>query len=424
MKNENQPACFSPATRRGFLKALGVHGLGIAAGFPSLLGRASQALACQGKPKEEMPILVVLELAGGNDGLNTVVPHGIDEYYRYRPKLAISPDEVLKLDEQFGLNPVLPGLEALFKEGQLAVVHGCGYPNPSFSHTESALHWHSALHQEEDQLGWLGRVADLRDSRPRTDALVNLGEVTSRAVKSRRHWPLLVTPSGDFEENEDSRPSEARGVEDEVLLGLSRLPPLPGNPSLDFIHDMSTQTAETAALVESAYRNYRTPIDYGEGEISRQLALIASLIDVEFPARIYFVSYPGFDTHVAQHERHSRRISFFGRAFAAFLADLQRMGRSDRVASLVFTEFGRRPHENSGNGTDHGTATPVLLAGGRVRGGFHGSFPSLRDLDEEGNVRYTTDFRSVYASLLRDWMGLEDVESVLGAPFPRLDLFG
>ena len=407
-------------SRRDFLRK-GLYGVGVTAGLPLLLSRTTQALtaeALRGTSMEANPerILVVVELSGGNDGLNTVVPFGNDEYYRVRPNIGIRESDAIKIEDGYGLHPSMVGFERLYKEGRMGVVHGCGYDNPSLSHFSSMGFWHTGVPNGGEPLGWLGRLADgAYDHDAQGNMIVNIGTRQSLAVQARHHQPLVFN---------DPRSFRREGSEAEKQAIESITPGADANPTLDFLSATATNAVESSAFVREPAAGYNSPIDYGIGGLSPQLRRVAALINADMPTRLYYVSYQGnsFDTHVHQADPHARLLTYTADAVRGFVQDLTRIGRADDVAIMMFTEFGRRVEENASLGTDHGTATPMFVIGNGVEGGLHGRHPSLTDLDD-GNLKMTTDFRRVYATMIRDWLGYKDPESILNGSFDSLPLF-
>ena len=408
-------------SRREFL-ASGLYGIGVTAGLPVFLNRMSAALAAealQGTSVEKHPerILVVIELSGGNDGLNTVVPYGDPAYYRARPKLGIPDREVIKAADGFGFHPSMVGFERLYKDGLLAVVQGCGYDHPSLSHFSSMGFWHTGVPNSGEPLGWLGRLADEGFHNAPKNLIVNIGNAQSLAVRSRLHSPLVFNDPGRFRRD---------GMDDEkqALTELSR-PRTATNPTLEFLAATAANATESSEFVRKAAAGYQTPVDYGIGNaFGGDLQKVASLIAAGMPTRLYYVSYQGnsFDTHVFQGDLHSRLLMYTADAVRAFMEDLKRLGRADDVAVVMFTEFGRRVEENGSLGTDHGTATPMFIVGKGVKGGFYGRHPSLTDLDD-GNMKMTTDFRRVYATVIREWLGYDEADAILKGRFDPLSVF-
>ena len=407
-------------SRRDFLRK-GLYGVGVTAGLPLLMSRTTEALTAEallGTSMEANPerILVVVELSGGNDGLNTVVPFGNDEYYRARPNIGIRESDAIKIEDGFGLHPSMVGFERLYKDGMMGVVHGCGYDNPSLSHFSSMGFWHTGVPNGGEPLGWLGRLADgAYDHDAQGNMIVNIGTRQSLAVQARNHQPLVFN---------DPRSFRRVGSEAEKQAIEAMNPTAPDNPALDFLSATATNAVESSQFVREAAAGYNTPIDYGIGGLSAQLRRVAALVNAEMPTRLYYVSYQGnsFDTHVHQADPHARLLTYTADAVRGFVEDLKRIGRADDVAIMMFTEFGRRVEENTSLGTDHGTATPMFVIGSGVQGGLHGRHPSLTDL-VAGNLQITTDFRRVYATMIEEWLGVNDSASILKGSFESLPLF-
>ncbi|MGQ0732383.1 MAG: DUF1501 domain-containing protein [Acidobacteriota bacterium] len=408
-------------SRREFI-ARGLYGLSVGAALPPILSRTSAVLAAQalsGTSVERHPerILVVIELSGGNDGLNTIVPFGDAAYYRARPKLGIPAGEAIRIADGFGLHPAMVGFERLYKDGRLAVVHGCGYEHPSLSHFSSMGFWHTGVPNGGEPLGWLGRLADERLDPSARNQIVDIGNAQSLAVRSRKHSPLVFSDPERFRR-------EGTDVERQVMIELSR-PRETSNAALEFLASTAQNAAESSDFVRQASAGYRTPVDYGiGGGLGGNLQRVAALIAAGIPTRLFYVAYQGnaFDTHVQQADLHTRLLMYTADAVHGFLADLARIGRADQVAVMIFTEFGRRVEENGSLGTDHGTATPMFIAGAGVKGGLYGTHPSLTDLDD-GNLKMTTDFRRVYATMIEEWLGYDRTEAVLKGRFAPLAVF-
>lgn len=382
-------------TRRAFLVG-GVRVLAVLPVLPSFSKAGVRARSGEGERA-----LVVLQLGGGNDGLNTVVPHAQDEYYRLRPTLALPRSGLHALDDAHALHPSMGALAGLFAEGSLTVVHGVGYPRPDRSHFRSMEIWHSADPSAPPRgLGWLGLLADQVVGRsPGTMAAMHLGE-------------------GDLPLALRGRDQLAPSVRDERSFALSpaakrlapqrdRLLEATGAPSRELAYLRESAVAAYAAAARIEELAERTsPVAWPDHALARRLRLVARLVAGGIGTRIFHVEHNGFDTHVRQARGHALLLEQLAGALAAFQRDLEASGAAERVLTLVFSEFGRRAHENGSRGTDHGAAAPVLLSGGRLRGGLAGLPPDLGRL-EEGDVPYTTDFRSLYSALERDWMGLE-----------------
>jgi uncharacterized protein (DUF1501 family) len=408
-------------SRRDFL-IRGLYGIGVGGALPFVLSRTSAALAAQALQgtsveKHGERILVVIELSGGNDGLNTVVPFSDAAYYRARPNLGIPEKQTINVNGSFGFHPSMVGFERLYKDGLMAVVHGCGYDHPSLSHFSSMGFWHTGVPNGGEPLGWLGRLADAGYDSAAHNTIVNLGNSQSLAVRSRRHSPLVFDDPARFRR-------EGTEAEKLALVELSRARTT-RNSTLEFLASTAQNATESSDFVRQASASYRTPVDYGiGGGLGGNLQRVAALIAAGMRTRLYYVTYAGnsFDTHVQQADLHSRLLMYTADAVRGFMEDMKRIGRGGDVAVMMFTEFGRRVEENGSLGTDHGTATPMFVIGRAVRGGFYGQHPSLTDLDD-GNMKMTTDFRRVYATVIKEWLGYDDTQAVLKGNFDTLGVF-
>jgi uncharacterized protein (DUF1501 family) len=313
------------------------------------------------------------------------------------------------------------GFERLYKDGRMAIVHGCGYDHPSLSHFSSMSYWHTGVPNAGEPLGWLGRLADDHLDPATRNLIVNIGTSQSLAVRSGKHSPLVFDDPARFRR-------DGTDAEKHVLTGLGSEHTQPtANATLDFLAATARNAADSSDFVRQASAAYRTPVDYGIGNaFGGGLQRVAALIASGMKTRLYYVSYQGnaFDTHVQQGDVHSRLLMYTADAVRAFLDDVARLGRGNDVAVVMFTEFGRRVEENGSLGTDHGTATPMFLFGARdrIKGGLYGQPPSLTDLDD-GNLKMTTDFRRVYATSIKEWLGYDDTETILKGRFDSLGAF-
>ena len=400
--------------RRHLLKA---GGYGMALGAMQAGGLspwiANAAAATNGS--ESGKILVVLELSGGNDGLNTLVPYGDDAYYKHRPKIGIRENKLRKIDEHFGFNPDMAGMERLYKDGRMAIVHGCGYAQPSFSHFTSMAYWHTAAPNSGEQLGWLGRVADAIDPQVTPNFVVNIDESQSLAVVAKNHVPVVF---------DDPQQFGRKGLyQERAVLETTRVAAGNMNDMQRYLLGIAKSAQQASEQVRIACANYKTPVDYGI--TSLDLQKVAALINAGMDTRLYYTSFRhnAFDTHVQQSNLHQRLLTYYSDAVAGFFADMDRIGRGDDVVMLVFSEFGRRVAENTNLGTDHGTANHMYLIGNPVRGGHYGTPPSLTELDEGGNLVYTTDFRRVYATAISGWLGYSDTNALLKGKFEPFPAF-
>jgi uncharacterized protein (DUF1501 family) len=385
-------------------------GLGLGTGVFSVGGPAPtlwQQAAAAAEPQADLPILVVVELTGGNDGLNTVVPFTDDIYHKSRPTLRIEPDKVLKLDDRVGLHPSLKELHLLWDSGDLAVIQGVGYPNPNRSHTRSMEIWQTGEVGPAPVAGWLGRAADANTSLK----LCHVGpQSVPLAVQGRKMVPQALASLADYR----LTPGARLTASDEFTQGGDSI-----------LNQVRTQFAATRALSAqlSAIPAGQAAHDAPSPEtLEGRLETIRHLIEVDLPLRVYYTTQEGFDTHAGQRFIHQELLRLVSQAVAGFLTRLKSSRLDERVVVLLFSEFGRRLKENASSGTDHGAAAPVLLAGKPVKGGLIGPPPNLSKLDEGGDPSFTTDFRDVYAALLGRWLEV-DPEPILGRSAGLLAVF-
>ena len=397
--------------RRG-MAGLGIAGIGASMLKPSAFTSVAEAAALA---EANGKILVILELSGGNDGLNTVVPYGDDAYYRHRPEIGLPKSQLRILDDHFGLNPGMSGFEELFKDGKMAIVHGCGYENPSYSLFTSMSYWHTAAPNSGEEYGWVGRLADNLDSTGSSNFLVNVAARQSLAVRSQQHVPVVFDEPSRFTR-------EAFSQEKEALSHIADVGDI-DNPSRRFLLDIARSANDASELVREAWSNYSSPVDYGVNSLD--LPKVVSLIESGMPTKLYYVSYRNnaFDTHVFQNNVHRRLLTYTSDAVSAFVRDLERIGRADDVALMIFSEFGRRVPENVTLGTDHGAANVMFVVGNGVKGGHYGEVPSLTKLAEGDNLAYTTDFRRVYQTLISGWLEHGGSQDILRGEFKTFDMF-
>jgi uncharacterized protein (DUF1501 family) len=410
--------------------------------FFTLDAMAAEA-ATQTVTGKDGTILVVLQMAGGNDGLNMVVPFADDAYYRYRPRLGIPADKVLKIDSYAGLNPKLTGLKSLFDEGHLSIIQGVGYPNPNRSHFRSTEIWQTASDADRNESdGWLGKYFDSCCSGADPTVGVAIGDQMPQAFVAR-------TPTGvTFSKPEQFRwmPSEKRtgpmsaeetffrqlnGLSDEDAAPVANdggsIGAIPGSTkanqsAVDFLQRTALDAQLSSDKILAIARKYKSKMPYPQGQLAASLSLIARMIAGGLPTRVYYASQGGFDTHAGQLNTHDRLMTELNDSLSAFAADLKEQGNFDRVLLMTFSEFGRRVAENANGGTDHGAAAPMFVLGGAVKPGLFGKYPSLTELDH-GDLKFNTDFRSVYGTILDRWLKAPS-QLVLGRKFSSLPIIG
>ena len=420
----------TPFTRREFI------GTGVAAASTAITPRWLQTPAWAQEtrpgpdkvksPSKDHRIIVVIELSGGNDGLNTVVPYGLREYYRARPRIAIDENQVLKLrrSEGIGLHPELSALRTMIGQGIAGIVQGVGYPRPNRSHEGSRRIWHTASTLIDS--GWLTRALELtspaQDDLSRASRYVAIGRNAPLMLQKRLDPPLVIQdPQQAYWTGSELNEVLAR-VYDQIqsIDGSHPRSTIQSPSQLDYVTAVSQ---EAQALSGYFSRNaLKDPLTSSSGgRLADQLRLVATMIRAGLPTRAYFVSMDGFDTHAKQVDQHAQTLWQFASGVHGFYKELTAMNQQHRVLTMAFSEFGRRVAQNASDGTDHGTAGPLFLFGTSVEPGLIGSHPSLSDLDD-GDLRYTTDFRSVYATILNQWLEV-DSTNVLGAAFKPTKIF-
>ena len=393
------------STRRGFLRQSSL--IAMAPVIPSFLRSTAHATDNNGNER----ILVVVQLDGGNDGINTVVPFVNDGYAQHRKELRFKEDRLITLTDEVALHRSLRPVADLLDGGRFAIVQGVGYPNPNRSHDVSMAVWQTARFDREDHesFGWLGRAMDERKAAAgaAADSVLLGSESPPVALRGRRSTSVAMAHLTDLKLRDSLTPSRAGTEQSDDLTGFAR------RASLD-----ARETAKLIDEIAGAAGHGRS--DYPETQLAGRLNSIAQLIKSGFSTPVYYAIQAGYDTHAAQLPIHARLLSELAGALKAFQDDLESAGLADRVLTLCFSEFGRRVAENGSLGTDHGTAGPVFVMGSKVSPGLLGRPADLTDLDS-GDLKMQFDFRQVYASLLRDWLSIP-VEPVLNGAFLGINL--
>ncbi|MBL8857543.1 MAG: DUF1501 domain-containing protein [Planctomycetes bacterium] len=391
-----------------------------------VLGSRAQARVRLSGPLEERSApggtrtLVLLQLTGGNDGLSMVVPFGDDVYGASRAATRIGANEVLKLDGYRGLHPALKGLRALYGEGRVALVEGCGYPNPIRSHFQSFEVWHTGnLGGRNSGDGWVGKLCDAawpKDKSP--ELVVHVGATAPYALYSMSHPPLAFRTPATYRwvgvESDDLKAYRKAAEAD-----MRKLESSGQEAMLRRLRGILDDANESSAKVRRAVGRFTTTIPYPDDDLGEAMRVAASLVDARLGSRVVSVELSGFDTHENQRGPHDTLMRRLDASLAAFMADMKARSAGDEVIVAVFSEFGRRVKENGSRGTDHGVAAPMIVLGNKVKGGLHGKHPSLTELDS-GDLASTTDFRSVYGTIIDRWFGV-DHTLVLGAKYPTLE---
>ncbi len=405
-------------SRRDFMKTAAVFSaLGVA---PQFLTRTAEAALQTIRGFKDDRVLVVVQLGGGNDGLNTLVPHSNDAYYNARPKIALQSDRLLKVSDDVSLNNKLEGLMRLYDEAKLGIIQGVGYPNPDRSHFRSMEIWHTA--SDSDQFlgtGWIGRYFDHECSgTARPQAGVAIGKERPQAFDGDKGFGVAFENPNNF----GWQPGDGAATEANFAKANARdLPAENGN--LDFLRHVTSDAIMSSKEVQEAsmHAGAMGPAG-GRQALGPQLDTVAKLIRGDLQTRIYYVSASGFDTHANQLNQHDNLLKGVGDALLAFQKRIESDGTADRVTTMVFSEFGRRVKENKSGGTDHGTAAPMFVIGNHIKPGLYGEYPSLTTLDD-GDLIHTVDFRQVYSAVLSDWFAV-DAKTVLGQDFSKLPVIG
>jgi uncharacterized protein (DUF1501 family) len=406
--------------RRAFVStSLGVAVLGGVMPLGLMRAASAQTAPLAATSIDPDNVLVVIQLAGGNDGLNTVIPYTDDAYHRARPVIGLDPKTVLRVDDRIAFNPALAGLNELYQEGHVALIQGVGYPNPNRSHFEATEIWETASPDRPQQYGWLGRYLDRRyptGTKPASAfESVALGDTLPAAFVSAHVDVPAIGALGAFSYNTGrdlASKQSARALYDGAKGG--------GSPYLSLIADTARQAYHGGDTLRAEIASYTPAVTYPTDGFSQQLKLAAQLIGSHTGTRIIFVSLGSFDTHAGQRAQQDRLLGYLGNGLKAFYADLAAHGNAKRVLAMTFSEFGRRVTQNASNGTDHGTAMPLFVVGGAVHGGVYGDHPSLTDLDN-GDLKFHTDFRAVYATVLESWLGHNPADIIAGT-YPTLPI--
>lgn len=360
--------------------------------------------------------LVIIQWSGGNDGLNTVVPFQNDIYYRERPRLAVPKNEVIKLNGELGLNPVMSGLKSLFDEGYVSIINNVGYPNPDRSHFRSMDIWHSASDSNEYiYTGWLGRYLDAycnnTDCKTAYEA-IEVDDTLSLAMKGEKVKALAVKDMQKL----------YKATKDKQVQAFTQMPKADDDhENVAYLYKTLAETVSSADYIYEKSKLYKSRANYPQQPFSQQLKRISEFICSGLETSVYYASLSGFDTHVNQKNQQERLLKQYSEGIKAFVDDLKQNNRLNDTVILTFSEFGRRVAQNASGGTDHGTANNVYVMGGNLKkAGIFNENPNLSDLDE-GDLKYSVDFRQIYATLLQKQLNA-NAQRILGKDFKLLDL--
>ncbi len=402
----------TPTTRREFLKS-GLGGIGLVAfsSFaPAFLTQTT--LAKLPAPEKDRSILVLIQLAGGNDGLNTLIPFEDANYYRLRPRLGLRKDAVTPITHTLGFHKSCGELAELHREGKLCIIQNVGYPNPNRSHFRSMEIWETGSDSDEYlQTGWLGRYFDNKcDGAPPIDepAGIHISNQLPQSFHSEQTHNLYGL---SLQRNNRRQPTNQNLLE-ELITHTS------GDNTAGFLKHTMMDALVTEKEVKKITTRYRPAVDYPRNPLARSLQQVASMIAAGMETRVYFVSHRGFDTHTNQLNTHAQLLAALSQAMAAFQSDLESHSLQDQVLTMTFSEFGRRPAENNGRGTDHGTAAPLFIMGNSLKQSLIGRSPNL-NVDTKSDLIHSIDFRQVYSTLLNKWFDC-DPANILGKKYKPL----
>lgn len=431
-------------TRRDFLRSavLGASATWTLPGFVDRtfaeLGQSAADSTVQFATGKDDTILVVLQMAGGNDGLNTLVPFGNDDYHKARPRIGKKAQDLIKLEDGLGLNAAMPFLGSLYKEGGLGVVQGVGYPNPNRSHFVSTSIWETADTTNRSGTGWLGRYFDNACEGLDPTVGISFNKTTPESFGATRNPGVsLSSPELYRWIHGGGQKAEAEGffsemnqpmTQDDTVSGGSIDMPaggktggIVGESNLDFLERVALDAQVSSKKILEVASKHKTNVQYDGSPVSRNLNLVSRMIAGGMPTRVYYVSHGGFDTHTGQVNTHDRLLGQLDAALKSFFTDLRQQGNDKRVVLMTFSEFGRRVSENASGGTDHGKASCMFVAGGGVKGGLYGKYPSLTELSQ-GDLNHTVDFRNVYADLLGGWLKAPNIGKILGGDYKGIGM--
>ena len=360
--------------------------------------------------------LIVVQLAGGNDGLNTVIPFTDPLYKQMRPTLAIADTKVVPLDTRLGLNPNLQPLKQFWDAGHMSIVEGVGYPNQSLSHFQAMDIWQTLDLNGNGSEGWLGKlVSGLVDQEGHPFKGLDVGATTAQALMSLTTQVPTLSNTRSYAVAADPADPDHGSSRLQALMNLYNSYPK-SSPYAALLDATALSAQAGSSSLHAADAVYKAAVTYPTSSFASGLKILAEAIVQDLGLRVGYVTLGGFDTHANQQTTHDDLMATLANGLAAFYNDLSAHGKADNVIVMTWSEFGRRVEENGSQGTDHGTSAPMFLLGTGLNQGIFGEPPSLSNLDANGNMKYTVDFRSVYATVLDRWMGASS-QDVLGGSF-------
>ena len=357
--------------------------------------------------------LVIIQLSGGNDGLNTIIPYGNDIYYQKRNTIAINKPDIITLNDVQGLNPNLSALKEIYDQGWMSIINSVGYPNPDRSHFRSMDIWQTA--SESNQFlttGWIGRYLDSNCATCKNPyTAIEVDDTLSLAMKGVKMKGIAVEDPNKLYQT--TREPFLKELVHDHDVNLSE-------DNLGYLYKTMAETYSSAGYIQQTSKTYAVTAEYPATPLGNQLKTVSKFINSGLQTKVYYVSLSGFDTHVGQQNQQGRVLKIYGDAVAAFVKDLKKTGKLDDTLVMTFSEFGRRVEQNASNGTDHGTANNIMIFGGKLKkAGFYNDAPDLSQLDN-GDLKYTIDFRDIYATLLDKWLDVNNGQ-VLGKGFKGLE---
>jgi uncharacterized protein (DUF1501 family) len=391
-----------------------ISGITVVANVDHVFARALADTPLPGLPGAQDRVLVLVNLQGGNDGLNCIVPHGNPQYYQVRQTIGVAGSDVLAIDAATGFNPTMKSFKSMYDKGMVAVIQGVGYPNPDHSHFRSTEIWQTAAPATYEHTGWLGRYLDQAQLPKDLFNGIAIAQVLPEVLVSNQTDVPAIAQLGGYGLLSDRNAAAKRTYTE--LVSDNRFPFR--SPYLAHVAEIEDDAQRGSEELPKLVAGYKTDASYPATPLGRSLALAAQIIGSRTGTRVLYVQHGSFDTHVSQKATQDRLLQQFSDAVSAFYQDLAAHGNDKRVLTMTFSEFGRRIAENASRGTDHGEASPLFLIGGGVKGGLYGTPPDLGDTNM-GNVRFSTDFRSVYATVLERWLGAPS-ERILAGRWPQM----
>jgi uncharacterized protein (DUF1501 family) len=406
--------------RRQFLKnsAKAIAALGMSGTVFEIMAEALGAVPAAAASPAGKRSLVVVQLTGGNDGINTVVPYGIGAYYDYRPTISYKQSEVLPINQTIGFQSAMSGFKKMYDEGNLAIIQGVGYPEPDRSHFRAQEIWQTAAPETFERTGWLGRYLDMANEKSDPLAALSVGQTSSIFYSALHDVPLVEDVRNfrfvmNLKEQEEAKRAA-------LIDNMYRR----ADANLSGVSEHGLAAIDASKALTSIVK-YKEPSELfpSKNAISQRLSFIADCIESSLNTKVYYTEYGSFDEHEGERNTHANLLRTLDQNIYAFYEELKRRNLLDKVTVLFYSEFGRRIKENGSAGTDHGTAGPVFVLGGQVKGGVYGEHPNFGLLDVYGDFMHVIDFRSVYATLLEEWLGVPSKEILLGKSYEKLGLF-